>query len=241
MNPEGVPQNYQDWKSPAPEGREQRPEKLFRAFSINPEELTVERLRQDLIPGRVNEDDPTKIHDGNELGVYMSTSSRMVEDAYAKGGAVGDIKTPRFDDGRTMTERILLPSCGIICEIDTRGLEIRKPQILPIWRLVYNNGFEGDEWIADRVPPEYYQVKKLILSRAANDPETLTVKIENKSDEVLQTAIDTIKQEFEKRKAAAEEFKQYLESLGDDQRHNFFAVKKGWQKWQEEKHNERSK
>jgi len=64
----------------------EQPEKLYRSFTVNPENLTVEMLQEILVPGTENEDDPTKIGDGNELGVYMSTNPRMVETSYAKGG-----------------------------------------------------------------------------------------------------------------------------------------------------------
>lgn len=236
MNPEGAQQNFQDWKFPNSPESESRPEKLFRAITIKPENLTVERLRQPLVPGTVSKDDPSKIGDGNELGVYMSTNPDMVETAYAKGGlGVDSVPVPPFAGPDGYSQRIPLPSCGVFLEIDTKGLEIRKPQISPVLRGVYNNGFEGQEWIADKISADHFRVKKIMLSRWANDSETFVVDIENSSDEKMQEAIDIIKAEFARRRAAAEEFKSFLEALSDTQRKNRYVVKQEWEKWQEKK------
>ena len=62
---------------------EQKPQTLYRAFTVDPKDLSVESLRQPLIPGASAQDDPTRIGDGNERGVYMSTNRTMVEAAYA--------------------------------------------------------------------------------------------------------------------------------------------------------------
>jgi|SRR3989338_183035 len=77
---------------------ENRPEKLFRSITLKPEDLTLERLKQTLVPGNVNKDDPTKIGDGNELGVYMTTNFEVADKAYARGGATTQIETPAYDD-----------------------------------------------------------------------------------------------------------------------------------------------
>lgn len=235
--PSTISESQESFRAPdsdtLPAEQEKRPEKLFRAFSINPEQLTIERLRQELIPGGVHKEDPTKVRDGNELGVYMSTNPRMVESAYAKGGeGVSYVDTPVFGGSRGRENRIALPGCGIVLEIRAQGLDIRKPEITPVLQGVYNNGFEGDEWIADTVGADQYTVKKLLLSRWANDAETFTVTLDDDSDERLQTAIDTIKQEFERRRAVAEAFKTYLESLSEQDRANEYKVRRGWEKRQ---------
>lgn len=228
------PENY---RVPEPETvsaeQEKKPEKLFRAVSINPEELSVERLRQQLMPGTVNESDPTKVHDGNELGVYMSTNRIMVESAYAKGGrGVSYLETPTYESSRGMKKNIELPGCGVVYEISTNGLKIRKPEITAVLKGVYNNGFQGDEWIADTVDSQHYRVSKLILSRWANDSDTFTVTVEDTSDESLQKAIETIKQEFSQRRRAAEEFREFLKNMDERSRMNEFKVRREWDKYQ---------
>jgi hypothetical protein len=54
-----------------------KPEVLWRSFTIDPRELSVDMFRQPLVPGKPSGDDPTKLSDGNELGVYMSTNRDM--------------------------------------------------------------------------------------------------------------------------------------------------------------------
>jgi len=208
-----------------------RPEKLFRSFTIKPQDLTVQRLRETLRPGGADPNDPTKVRDGNELGVYMSTNASMVETAYATGGeGISHIQVPTYNNEGVVENRITLPSCGVIVEVTTEGLDIRAPKITGALQGVYNNGFQGDEWIADEISPEFYKVKKLILSRWANDTEEFSIVIEDASETSLQVAIDRIKIEFEKRLREAEKFKVFLESLNETQRRNFFFVSREWEK-----------
>lgn len=225
-----MPENERGFRPPevTETKSEKRPEKLFRSITLKPEDLTLERLKQTLVPGNVNKDDPTKIGDGNELGVYMTTNFMVADKAYARGGAITQIETPAYDDGRTIVKHVTLPSCGVIYEINTNGLTIREPEIAPVWKGHYNNGFEGKEWIADKIPPEFYKINKLILSRSANDQEAFSLSIDDTSDTGLQTAIETIKKEFENRKAAANKFKEFLTTLNDGQRRNNYKIKK-WQ------------
>lgn len=202
------------------------PKKLFRGVTVNPEELSIERLKQDLVPGVVNKDDPTKINDGNELGVYTSTNEAMVTDAYSAGGrGCSSVEVPAYYTGYSMSTQIALPSCGIVYEINTDRLEVRKPEITSYLKLVHNNGFEGDEWIADKIPSKFYKVKKLILSRFSNDSEMLSVNVDGETDDDLQKAIDTVKNEFAKRKSDALKIKQELEVLSDEQRKNNFVIR----------------
>ncbi|OGH80369.1 MAG: hypothetical protein A3I29_00410 [Candidatus Magasanikbacteria bacterium RIFCSPLOWO2_02_FULL_44_11] len=144
----------------------------------------------------------------------------------------GDIiilgRQPAYDDGRTIVKHVTLPSCGVIYEINTEGLTIREPEIAPVWKGHYNNGFEGKEWIADTIPQEFYKIKKLILSRFANDPEAFSLNIDDNSEVGLQTAIETIQKEFKNRKTAADKFKEFLTTLNDGQRRNSSKIKK-WQ------------
>src|SRR3989344_2762986 len=102
--------------------QEKKPELLYRAFTVNPEELTVEMLSRILVPGTVNKEDATKIRDGNELGVYMSTNRHMVETAYASPSGGLSVKTPEHRDKRgAVTNFIPLPQCGIVVEVRTEN------------------------------------------------------------------------------------------------------------------------
>ncbi len=215
--------------------KEKKPEKLFRALTVNPEDLSIKKLKDKLVPGNVNESDPTKIGDGNELGVYMSTNQKMVEYSYARGRGGRDlvIKVPKYNSGYGIINMVRLPSCGLVLEINTDGLDIRKPEITEVLKGVYNNGFEGDEWIADTVPASNYQVKKMILSNGANDRNSIIVDINGTDDLNIQKAIDFVKKEFSKKKKETENFRNFLDGLTDKERMNEYLVKKGWKKYKE--------
>ncbi len=210
---------------------EKRPEKLFRAFTVSPEQLTLETLRSVLKPGTVSQDNPTKVHDGNELGVYMSTNQKMVESCYAVGGlGTTSMDVPKHMGSRGLEQQIVLPSCGIVLEIDTKNVKIRKPQITGYLKGVYNNGFEGDEWIADSVAPEDYKVVKLILSRWANDKNEISVPIADNSDEELNKVIGIIKEKYQTYKSEAEKLKHFLETLNERERLSYLLVRERWEK-----------
>lgn len=209
----------------------ERPSTLYRAFTVNPENLSLEMFGRPLIPGSQAVDDPNRIGDGNERGVYMSTNAYMVEKVYASGGKVEGtfIETPRYINNGGVDNGIRLPVCGVVLEINTKELDIREPKMIPALIGHYNNGFEGFEWIADEVPPGNYKVSKLILSTHSNDAEKLTIDVANKSDEEDQIVIDRIRTEFTRKKEEALKYKEFLESLAPSERMNEFLLNKRWQ------------
>ncbi len=212
---------------------ETRPKVLYRAFSVDPRKLSPDFFNKPLMPGRVNKDDPTKIGDGNELGVYMSTNRIMSETAYASTNIPGlSIKTEKFNDRGVITDLVEVPVCGVILEIDTKGLDIRKPKIRPELQGVYNNGFDGDEWIADRIPPENYKVIRLKLSTHPNDARKFLVDIDNTNSESLPNGIVQIQKEFNSRYEKAQSFSNFIESLTPQDRRNQFIVSRKWQELQ---------
>lgn len=209
----------------------ERPNILYRAFTVNPESLSLEMFTKPLIPGSQAVDNPTRIGDGNERGVYMSTNSYMVEKVYASGGKVEGtfIETPRFIKNAGQENGISLPVCGVVVEIDTKGLAIREPKMIPALMGHYNNGFDGFEWIADMIPPESYKLHKLVLSTHSNDGEKLTIDVNGKNDEEVQKAIDRIRAEFARKKEEALKYKAFLEGISPTERMNEFLLKKRWQ------------
>lgn len=212
---------------------EQKPQTLYRAFTVDPRKLTVENLHQPLVPGTSAEDDPTRIGDGNERGVYMSTNRTMVEAVYAHTSRGLSVTSPRFNDHGSITDKVTLPQCGIIVEVNTNNLPIRKPKIIPVLQGHYNNGFSGDEYIANIVPPENYKVVGLVLSRYPNDSERVAVDVSDTEPEKLKSAIEKIQKEFAVREQAAKEFSTFISSLDPRLRLNDFAVKRKWQQYQE--------
>lgn len=108
----------------------------------------------------IDENGNKVVLDGNEYGVYMTDNKTMVENVY--GNLHGDGKPIQNDITiGSDKKRILIPSVGISYEINTQGIDVRKPQITSALRGHYNNGFQGDEWIADKIPASNYQVSRI--------------------------------------------------------------------------------
>lgn len=213
------------------------PESLWRAFSVDPSKLSIYSLSQTLRPGTIDPNDPTKIGDGNELGVYMSTNRSMVEYAYAHTSRNISVTCPRYDDRGSMTNKITLPQCGVVVEVHTKGLDVREPYIKPSLQGHYNNGFEGRELIADAVPRENFSVRKLILSRYANDSQTFVVDVADPATHhAIEKAVSIIQAEFNRRKSGAEEFAKFLEGLTQEQRSKYLSWRRAWQEHLESKY-----
>ena len=216
---------------------ERKPKTLWRAFTVDPRELTIESLHRPLTPGTSMQEDPHRLGEGNEIGVYMSTNRNMVEAAYAHTSKGLLLSSPRHNDNGSTVEGVTLPQCGIVVEVDTKDLPIRNPKITPALQGHYNNGFEGDELIANVIPPENYRVVRLVLSRFANDNQKLTVDIPDKNPETIQTAIDKIKIEFAKREQSAKEYVSFLETLNPNQRLDSYILKRKWAQTQSQTQN----
>ena len=96
--------------------------------------------------------------DGNEYGVYMSDNLNMVTSAY---GNLHHDGIPIHNNLLIFNEIIMIPSVAVIYQINTVGLNVRKPFISDQLKGHYNNGFSGNEWIADVVPADNYQLYRV--------------------------------------------------------------------------------
>ena len=137
------------------------------------------------------------VKDGNEYGVYMSDNLRMVSSAY------GDLHHDGIPINKTLTingERIMIPSIGVIYQIDTSNLNIRKPFISTSLNGVYNNGFEGEEWIADIVPADKYSIYRVRIG------DDILHKTEDLDLSTAEDVSEFIKQKMEMRKYRLEVF-----------------------------------
>lgn len=125
------------------------------------------------------------VADGNEYGVYMTDNLNMVTSAY---GNLHHDGTPINNQLSISGERIMIPSVAVIYQINTDGLDIRKPFISDQLMGVYNNGFQGDEWIADIVPASNYKLYRVkIGSDILHDAEDIDLlKVDDISEEVLE-------------------------------------------------------
>lgn len=226
---EEIPKESPDIERLSDKEKNEKPKLLYRAFTIDPEDLTLDAMTKPLVPGRKNKNDPTKIHDGNELGVYMSTNRLMVETAYAGTPKGLSIKSPKYHDGYNVRENIPLPQCGVVVEVDTENLSIRKPQIAEVFKSHYNNGWQGDEWIVDEVPGNQYKVVRLIISQA-NESKKFIVDINGPKKEDMEQAIEQIRVELERRKRVANEYRDFLEDTDEKVRMSSLALKNRWEK-----------
>ncbi len=207
-----------------------RPEILYRSFTVSVPDLSVDMFEGPLIPG--SEADPTTglMTDGNELGVYMTTNYLMAKTAYAS--SADHLECPRYNSGRGITNTVDLPRCGVTVEVDTNGLDIRPPKISSQMQPVYNNGFAGDEWIADQVPRSNYRVKSLSLSTYATDRSRVSIEIT--PDQPLEDAIAKIKSMYAEKLELAEKFITFLNTLDDRTRMNEFLLSRKWEQYQVE-------
>lgn len=144
------------------------------------------------------------VTDGNEYGVYMSDNLSMVTSAY---GDLHHDGIAIYNNLSIHNERIIIPSVAVIYQINTDGLNVRKPFISEQLKGHYNNGFQGDEWIADIVPANNYVLYRVrIGADILHDAEDVDLlKTENISEQV--------KQQIEMRKYRLETFANAMERM----------------------------
>lgn len=193
-----------------------KPNVLYRGMKINYNDL--QNFQFSLVDLTVNyspiidEHGRKTVTDGNEYGVYMSDNLNMVMSAY------GDLHYDGLpiDNKLVINGKIVkIPSVAVIYQINTDGLEIRKPFISDQLKGHYNNGYEGDEWIADIVPFANYTLYRVRIGsdilHAAEDIDLL--KVENISE--------VVKQKLERRKYRLETFVSDMEKIPLNKRNTF--------------------
>ena len=205
---------------------EQKPQTLYRAYRINPNDLEERIFSQTIVPMNASPEDSTKTTDGNELGVYMSTNQTMTEQAYAISGKNSRLETERYNSGRGFMNHLEVPGLGVVLKIDTEGIEIREPEISDALKGHYNNGFEGREWIADEVPSTNYHPIKFILSRYANDSKRFVLEFDGTNKDELREAIDKMKKYNEQEVSSYQEKARQINSLSEGQRRNHIKIGK---------------
>jgi hypothetical protein len=180
-----------------------KPEKLYRGVVITPELLQATDYGAVLVPPNepiYDEEGRKCVGDGNEYGVYMTDYLEMARSAY--GNPDGHTKGFVGDKGYfSMRMGVLngIPQIGIIYEIDTQDLDYRKPWINPKLRGHYNNGFVGDEYIADEIPAKNYRVIEAVIgSDFLHKEKRLTVEDIDKTKEEVAKIIEERKMHLEK-------------------------------------------
>lgn len=149
------------------------PNDLYRGVTIPVDSFGEHIFGADLTPGGPPKHDAQGrriVADGNEYGVYMTDNRDMAETSYASprhGTPIPD--SPQFHWRGSPQSVLEAPTVGVLYQIDPNWLwDLRAPFITSSLNGVYNNGFSGDEWIADSVPARHHRVVALRLG-----PDTL--------------------------------------------------------------------
>lgn len=170
-----------------------KPKKLYRGIVVNYELFRTIDFNKEMVPPnppKIDEHGRKTVGDGNEYGLYMTDYLMMAESAYGNpqcggGKIIGEKKY--FNSRNEILNE--LGRIGVIYEIDTEGLEVRTPWISSGLRGHYNNGFVGDEWIADKIPAENYCVRCIVIGKDFLHKE---VRIPVEDIESAKTQLDEI-------------------------------------------------
>ncbi len=191
------------------------PKTLYRGVVIQYENLKGFRFHGiDLVPyGEpiIDENGRKLIGDGNEFGIYMTDNQSMVYSAYGNVHGIGtplsrDIRIGRYSDF------IAIPDVGICYEINTEGVDVREPWISDVLMGHYNNGFEGSEYITDRIPSQNITVTHIQIGEDyLHEEEFIDVTDIQKAEEVT-------KKKLEDRKKRLEDFLKLATTLDPQKR-----------------------
>lgn len=134
----------------------------------------------------------------------MTSSKAMACDVY---GYAHKTDLPLVRDvkiGRDNT-MICIPQIGVVYEIDTNGLDIRRPWITDILQGHYNNGYDGDEWITDYIPKQNYKIIRFHIGSDLLHDE-IKIYVGDNVDEMQQQVIKVV----EERRKRLLQFAEYL-------------------------------
>jgi len=145
-----------------------KPENLYRGITLSYDKLKDFDFFGDLVVPYepiFNEAEEAVVRDGNEYGVYMSDNEQMVMGIYgnARLGGTAINKDIMIGVDRRLVD---IAKVAVVYTINPNGLDIRKPRITSYLEGVYNNGYGGDEWIANSVPVSNYEITRI---RIGND------------------------------------------------------------------------
>ena len=96
-----------------------------------------------------------------------------------------------------ITKHVTIGRIEILYEIDTENLDVRNPSYGPFISYHYNNGYSGDEWIADKIPKENYKIISVTIGEDILHEREEISNIQNLQE--LQREINTIMEERETR------------------------------------------
>ena len=203
------------------------PATLYRGVTIPADRFSKDLVTADLTPGNapvVGEDGGRVDETGNEHGVYMSDNPHMVDRSYAApstGDSIDD--SPVFSTRHRSHIKVETPRVGVLHAVDTDGLPVRRPKISDVMQGVHNNGFKGNEWIADRVPAGNHRVSQLKLGSDLLHPEQV---IEVGDDVGLDEAISRLEAEIAKRAGRLALAREAIKAMPAHDRHDWRSVER---------------
>ncbi len=214
-----------------------KPAKLYRGITLDDDKFKdMNVLGQDMLPPnppKIDEQGRKVVGDGNEYGVYMTTNQIMANDVYGKchttGRKLSDVRLGSYNN------MICMPKVGVVFQISPEHCEnLRKPWITAALEGHYNNGFDGEEWIADKIKTGGYSVTRIEIGRdILHDSKSKNIeswqdiqKIQEQACKVLkdrETHLEQFNREISKlpaikqRNLTSDELKVYRELFGDKQ------------------------
>lgn len=207
-----------------------RPKVLYRGISISAEKFLESEIHGDIVPHAppiLNEDGREVVADGNEYGIYLSTNKQVAQKAYGSAHMLGSVynKESLFFDRYMQPQKIYYPQIGVVYEIDTKDIAIKKPWIRPEFEgdnAHYNNGFAGDEWIVTKsdkdsryiIPSESYKISSIVMGGDLLNDE-IKVEIDGLSDQEIKAKLDKM---LSIRKEGYELFLEQVKTYPSDQR-----------------------
>jgi hypothetical protein len=169
-----------------------KPHYLYRGIVITQGDLSNFSFSKDLLPPQkycIDEYGRKTVEDGNEYGIYMSDNELMVLDAYgAPKNSCGELvsKTKVGSDDKS----IAMPGIGIVYKIDTQNLDVKRPFICNHLNGVYNNGYIGEEWIAQYIPSSNYQIMQATIGKdIIHDKETIVSAKKEDLNSIIQSKL----------------------------------------------------
>ena len=193
------------------------PEYLYRGMCISYEELkdfvfTGVDMELPYEP-YIDEHGRETVRDGNEYGIYMSDNPKIPLDAYgnATNRGSGVYINPHISIG-SRGDYVKIPDVGICYKISTENLNIKRPWISDALQGVYNNGWNGDEWITDKIPAGNYEIMQVMIGEdMLHDTEYIEL---DDIEHLKERTIDILKQ----RKARLEIFAKEISKIPAEKR-----------------------
>lgn len=156
----------------------EKPKKLYRGLHLNLDDFEKFDLGGDLISPYepvIDSEGRQRLSSGNEYGVYMTDNKHMALDIYGNVHNGGICINNNLVIG-PYCEKLVIPAIGIVYEIDTTNLDVRKPWISKEFESSYNSNYEGDEYIADLVPAANCRIIRILIgSDVLHDKELVEV------------------------------------------------------------------